>query len=133
MTDHTAPTGWTVDTLRVHVAQRLDDLQLMLSERYERQTEAIATALQGTEKAVTRSEANAEKRFDALEGKLDAKLGNLEQQLHALGSRVDLIEGRSDGANDRSNTLRLNIGQIIALVAVLISIAAIAVGAIISG
>jgi len=80
--------GWTVDTLRAHMQQRIDDLVRMLDERYATQTRAterafeaqqtamqtamtaadtaVSKALESAEKAVTKAESAAEKRFDAV-------------------------------------------------------------------
>ena len=80
--------GWTTDTLHVHMQRQLDGLVRMLDERYETQTKAtdkafeaqqtamqaaltaaetaVSKALESAEKAVTKAESAAEKRFDAV-------------------------------------------------------------------
>lgn len=48
-------TGWTVETLKAHIDQRFVD-----------QDRAVQAALQAAEKAVTKAEVAAEKRFDSV-------------------------------------------------------------------
>lgn len=84
MTGETAEkeSGWTVDTLRAHIAVRFDDLNILINERDVRygqrfvaQQEALAAALAAAEKAVaaallaadravTKAELASEKRFE---------------------------------------------------------------------
>jgi hypothetical protein len=80
--------GWTVDTLREYIMQRLTDMRGMLDERYATQTKALdaaflaqqtamRTALEAAEKAVqaalvsagtavVKAEVAAEKRFESV-------------------------------------------------------------------
>lgn len=82
------PSGWTTDTLQVHLQRQIDDLRRMLQERYETQTKAVdaafvaqqtamstaltaaeravATALLAAEKAVNKAELAANARFEAV-------------------------------------------------------------------
>ena len=83
-----AQSGWTVDTLRAHLEQRIDDLNAKLDERYATQTRAVeraleaqqtamktaltaaetavSKALESAEKAVSKAESAAERRFELL-------------------------------------------------------------------
>ena len=83
--DHVS--GWTTDTLHVHMQRQVDDLRTLLDERYATQVKAVdaaflaqqtamqtaltaaeravATALLSAEKAVTKAENSNEKRFEA--------------------------------------------------------------------
>jgi len=69
--------GWTVDTLRAHMAalmaekdlrdqQRFDAQQLALRDALTAQEKAVNAALTAAEQAVQKAEGAAEKRFDAV-------------------------------------------------------------------
>jgi hypothetical protein len=80
--------GWTVDTLKEYMQAQIDDMRIMLQERYETQTKAIdaafiaqqtamqtaltaaeravQTASTAAEKAVLKAESATEKRFEAV-------------------------------------------------------------------
>lgn len=82
------PTGWTTDTLRVHIQQQITDLRdhfqleidnmrVMLNERYATQRATLDAALtaaamvvqaelNAAEKAVAKAETASEKRFDSV-------------------------------------------------------------------
>jgi hypothetical protein len=71
------PSGWTTDTLRMHLEHRIDDqkrlfheelaaLRVQLNERHAAQQSALQSALFSAEKAVAKAETAAEKRFDSV-------------------------------------------------------------------
>jgi cell pole-organizing protein PopZ len=84
----TDSTGWTIEVLREHFQRQLDDLRVLLDERYATQTKAldaafasqqiatqtaiqsqeraVQTAMDASDKAVAKAEVAAEKRFEAL-------------------------------------------------------------------
>jgi hypothetical protein len=105
--------GWTIDTLRAHLAGQIVDLRTMLDERYATQTKsldaafvahqaAVRTALDSAEKAVTKAEAAAEKRFESVNefrGQLADQAGHFinraetEVRLQAIMDKVNTVEG----------------------------------------
>lgn len=58
--------GWTVDTLAVFMQRQIDDMWRALDERSTQQGTAVRDALQAAEKAVTKAEVAAERRFEAV-------------------------------------------------------------------
>ncbi len=63
----TAPvSGWTVDTLREHLAQRITDQGVRLDQRMNDADKAIQAALGSAETAVSKAEAASEKRFEGI-------------------------------------------------------------------
>lgn len=101
------PSGWTIDTLAMHLQRQIDDMRRLLDERYATQTKAVdaaflaqqtamqtaltaaeravATALLSAEKAVTKAEAAAEKRFESV----NEFRGQLTDQAASFISRVE--------------------------------------------
>lgn len=68
--------GWTTDTLHTYFQRQLDDLKVLLDERFlaqeksgqiaiHSQDEAVKAALASAKEAVTKAEIAIEKRFDA--------------------------------------------------------------------
>jgi hypothetical protein len=171
--------GWTVDTLREHLAQRIsdqqeagrqqvDDLRRMLDERYATQTkaldaafkaaeQAVAVALANAEKATGKAELAAERRFEsvnefrraltdqtatflprveydqaqaALSDRITAnadRVGALELR---LTSRLDRGEGAETGAAGFRAERRLDSGQLIQVLLVIVAVAAVVVAVI---
>jgi hypothetical protein len=178
-----------LDRRLVHLYQQVDErfeaskgtiiaLKEMLDERYATQTkaldaafkaaeQAVAVALANAEKATTKAEAAADKRFDAVNefravltdqtktfisrsewdttrAALDGRVSINAERLAALElrltSRLDLDQGRGVGEDrqgaeeDRQGAeLRLNTGLLFQILAVVISVAAIAVVIILHG
>lgn len=136
--------GWTVDTLCVYLTRRLDDERVLTAQQVEQilallqerdkaldaafvaAEKAVATALDSTEKAITKSEEAyrvkfadvnefrktlsdqaagflsrdaAEAKFAALDQKIDSKFDALSEKLDSLATRMDKNEGRSTGIN----------------------------------
>lgn len=69
--------AWTIETLNLHLQRQIDDLHSMLDERYAMQSKAVdaalasqqaitQSALMAAEKAVSKAETAAEKRFEGL-------------------------------------------------------------------
>lgn len=103
------PSGWTVDTLHVHLDQQHRDLVRMLDERFASQQEMVKTALQQQEKQVFKAEQAMEKRLDALNelrglvsdqqrdflsrAEYAASHGALSDKISDLTSRMDSSQG----------------------------------------
>ena len=142
--------GWTVDTLREHLTQRIIDQGLRMDRRMDDADKAIQAALISAEKAVTKAEEATQRRFEGVNefraaladqtatfiprAEFDAaveaasaritanaeRLGALELRIQ---SRLDLGEGTSSGAAGSRTEQRLNISQVIAALAVAVAIA----------
>jgi hypothetical protein len=133
--------GWTTDTLREHLTQRITDVDRMLSRRMDDADKAIQAALVSAEKAVTKAESATEKRFEGVNefrqaladqsatliprAEFDAAQKALSTQVTAntermaalelrLTSRLDLGQGADAGAAGQRGEQRLNISQVIA-------------------
>jgi len=127
--------GWTVDTLRANLQRQLDDMRMMLNERYETQGKAIdaafvaqqvamttaltaaeravATALLSAEKAVTKAEVAAEKRFEAVNefrGQLNDMVTTLISRTEAE-ARMSAIAEKLDAEASRLNQRASENGQ----------------------
>lgn len=138
--------GWTVDTLHVHVRQQLHDLRLLLDERYSTQTKAldaafkaaetaVGTALDSAEKAVSKAETAAEKRFESVNEfraqladqnasfltrvEYNAKIEALEKQIDDLSKRAERGEGSSSGKNSMYGWIIAGVGMIASLVIIM--------------
>ena len=105
--------GWTVDTLAVFMQRQIDDMWRALDERSSQQGTAVRDALQAAEKAVTKAEVAAERRFEAVNefrGQLsdqagtfmprseaDVRFGALTKDISELKKNSDESHGRGAG------------------------------------
>lgn len=116
--------GWTVETLYVHLQRQIDDQDRFLRERYEGQIRALEAALAAAEKAVlarlaatenaiTKADNANEKRFASVNefrGTLtdltatfiprveaDAKFSALTDKWDQASAKIDKSEGRGSG------------------------------------
>lgn len=108
------PSGWTTDTLQVHLQRQIDDMHRMLNERYATQTkavdaafaaakQAVDTALLSAEKAVNKAEDAANARFEAV-NEFRAQLADqastfmprveAEQRIGQTAEKVAALESR---------------------------------------
>jgi hypothetical protein len=108
-------------SLRDYMSARIDALQKIMDERdnrygqrFEAQQENVASALQAAEKAVTKAEEAANKRFDSVnefrqtltdqaasfmsKAEADARLKANEDKITALTARLDDERSRGEGA-----------------------------------
>jgi hypothetical protein len=113
-------TEWTVATLKEYHDQRFSD-----------QEKAVQAALAAAEKAVTKAEMAAEKRFDAVnefrqtlsdqqttfvrQDVIDARMSSFEQQMKALTSQTTEARGRGVGFREMGGYV---LSVIIAIVAI---------------
>jgi chromosome segregation ATPase len=146
-----AESGWTTDTLKIHLQHQIDDLRKLLDERYDTQTKAVDaafaaaakavdTALGSAEKAVEKAERAANARFESVNEfraqladqaqtfmpRLEAeqRLGQVSESLSEVKSRLDLNAGSSSGADKFRASLIALAGAavgIVGLVAALIT------------
>jgi hypothetical protein len=142
--------GWTVDTLREHLGQRITDQAAFLGRRMDDADKAIGAALVSAEKAVSKAETAAERRFEgvnefrkaltdqtatflpraeydaahvALADRITANAERVAALELRLTSRLDRGEGADAGAAGHRTEQRLNLSQVIAVAAVLIAAA----------
>jgi hypothetical protein len=116
---------WTVATLYRFFQRQLDDLRSILDERYRTQTEAlkaafaeretaVRAALLSQEKAVTKAEVAADKRFDLLN---ELRVGvATKEQVDALDKRISEIAARIDRTEGRSTGLSAGWGYVVGAV-----------------
>jgi len=141
--------GWTVDTLREYLIQRITDQDRALSRRMDDADKAIQAALVSAEKAVTKAEGASERRFEGVNefrkalsdqtgtfiprAEFDAAHKSLTTQVTAnsermaalelrLTSRLDLGQGADTGTASAHNEQRLNTSQVIAALATLAAV-----------
>ncbi len=144
--------GWTVDTLREYLIQRITDQDRALSRRMDDADKAIQAALVSAEKAVTKAEGASERRFEGVNefrkalsdqtatfiprAEYDAGLAALTARVAAnaervaalelrLTSRLDLGEGADRGTSTARGEQRLTISQVIAALAVVAAVVSI--------
>jgi hypothetical protein len=134
--------GWTTDTLRVHLERQLDDMRHLLDERYATQVKAldaafaaadkaVQAALLSAEKAVTKAEIASEKRFESVNEfraalsdqtasflsrtEYDAAHDAVVERITTLTDRVNRSEGSREG-------VRLSGGVLVSVVTVAVSV-----------
>jgi hypothetical protein len=142
-------TGWTVDTLREYLIQRITDQDRALSRRMDDADKAIQAALASAEKAVAKAETANERRFegvnefrtalsdqtatfipraeydaahDALTDRVNANADRVAALELRITSRLDLGEGTDKGAATARTDQRLNVSAVIAAIATLAAV-----------
>lgn len=117
--------GWTVDTLHVHLQKQIADLRTLLDERYSTQTRNVDSAL-----------AAVDKRFDAVNEfrqtlsdqtssfmpriEAEARMTAFDIQLRALNQIVTRHQGRTTGM-DKSWVMLVGAVGVIATLVALVS------------
>jgi hypothetical protein len=141
--------GWTVDTLREHVAARIEDQSAFFNQRMDDADRAIQAALHAADKAAVKAEVASEKRFEGVNefrsaladqqrtlltrGEYDAAYGALLERVTVINdriaalelrltSRLDRGEGADAGAAGQRTDQRLNMSQVIAAIATLAAV-----------
>lgn len=124
--------AWTADTLAVYFQRQLDDLRVLLDERYATQTKAldaafaaadkaVAAALLSAKEAVTKAETATEKRFDSVNEfraalsdqsalflprtEYAANHQNLADRVSDLTDRINRSEGSTEGVRVSAGVL----------------------------
>lgn len=87
---------WTVETVRIHLQQQLDDMREMLSERFNTQTKAVDAAFAAQQAAITAAAAASERRFEGI----NEFRAQLSDQAATLMSRAEATV-RLDGLNEK--------------------------------
>ena len=139
--------GWTVDTLKEYLSRRLDDLGLRMDRRMDDADKAIQAALISAEKAVTKAEEATQRRFEGVNefraaladqtatfiprAEFDAAVEAASARITAnaervaalelrIQSRLDLGEGAASGESASRTERRLDTGQILTAVSVVV-------------
>jgi hypothetical protein len=140
---------WTLDTLRTHFEALLKEIDRRVEQRFADQEKAVSAALAAAEKAVLNASAAAEKavlkaesasdkRFEAVnefraalndQSKMLITRDEVEQRLKSnddktdlITSRMDRLEGRSDGSDKNKTDIRLWLLAAIATISILLVI-----------
>jgi uncharacterized protein YhaN len=90
-----APSGWTIDTLLVHLLAAIAALKELTSQRFEAQEKAVTAAMAASDAAIAKAENNAEKwRNSANEwrGAMNDRERDFMRQDAFDRSHADLIE-----------------------------------------
>lgn len=107
--------GWTVDTLHEHIVKLLDVKEERDAERFKSQKEATSMALASADRAVTKAEMAAEKRFEAVNEfrntlsdqqrtlmprqEAELSISQIRHELERIRQRDDRDSGRGSGIN----------------------------------
>ncbi len=133
-------TGWTVETLKEYVDQRFDASQKAVEAALQAAEKMGGAALASADRAVSKAEVAAEKRFDAtneFRGQQKDMITTLfprmeaEQRFNAFDDRLKKVEefrDRMSGGEDRQTSMKnttmwavgLAIATIIAIVTVIL-------------
>jgi len=122
MSNHSSNSGWTMDTLLVHVTALLRAAELKNQQQFADQDKAVRAALAEQEQAVGKAEINAEKwRANANEWR--AAMTDRERNFAPI-QRVDSIEHRLDRMEGKGLGVSAVLGYlvgVVGLVAALVS------------
>jgi 4-alpha-glucanotransferase len=119
-------TGWTFETLIIHLEKILAEKDLRYQQRFEAQELSVKNALQSAKEAVLKAEQAQEKRNEAsneFRGQLKDQAATLTpyNEFKALASRVDKQEGRTRGMGTAGSFIVPIVSATIALIAVLVA------------
>ena len=105
--------GWTVDTLHVHMQRQLDAMERLLDQRYAMQTTALDAALAAQQRATTTALAANDKKLDSMNEVREqlarqaatmmtraesiARHDAAAEKIDDLGTRLDKMDGRGAG------------------------------------
>jgi hypothetical protein len=112
--------GWTVDTLHIHIDQQLHDLRDHLDERFESQQDMVRTALVQNDK---RFESVNEFRAQ-LNDQVRTFLTRVEYQTahSALSEKVDTLQARVDDATGMQRATVRMIGFGLTVTTIMLSV-----------
>lgn len=136
---------WTVDTLREHMIMLLEFRDVRYRERFDAQNQALQAALASAEKAVSKAELAAERRFESMNAfrgqladqaatlmpRMEAeqriasqaeKYDGLEARLNEAIRRIDVREGRVVGHVDSTKNLVMVVGLALTAITVLVGL-----------
>jgi len=98
--------GWTVDTLHVHLDQKFRDLNTKLDERHRSQQEMVRTALDASDKRFESVNEFREQQKDIIASFVTRV--EYTTAMKALGDKVDTLSSRVDSsAGGQASVYRL--------------------------
>ncbi len=129
--------GWTVDTSRESILDKLAEMDRRYEQRFESGQEAVKAALNAAKEAVGKAEYAAEKRFDSVNefrGQLSDQAATFmprleaEQRIAQLAEKIADMSSRQDVSIGRSGGFTAGFGYLVAAIgaATAIVVAAIA-------
>lgn len=108
--------GWTIDSLRYHFQQQIDDMRRLLDERYATQTKALDAALVAADKRFDSVNEFRKTLSDQTAGfiprtEYDAAHDALVDRVNDLNDRINRAEGSTAG-------VRMSTGVLVSVVTV---------------
>lgn len=113
-----ADAGWTNSTLYLHFKRVIEESDLRHEQRFQAQEKALAAGFAAAEKAVTKAESSAEKRFDSVNefrGTLSDQVATfvprreIEQMFKSI---ADTIEQMLKGVAEKSAGADLRLSKV---------------------
>lgn len=133
--------GWTVDTVHVHLLDLIRAADIRYTQRFEAQAEAIRKAEDATEKrfesvnefraALTDQSRNSPSRIEvdgqyaALGAQISETRKSLEDKAASNAARISGLEGDMKGLGGRSSGVQQQWGYIFAAIGAMVAIASI--------
>lgn len=129
MSDQPCNQKWTIETVREHVLSLLAERDRQYDQRFIAQEKAVQTAMNAAERAVSKAETAAEKRFDAV-NEFRATLADQQRTLMPR-AEAELQFGRITSLEKELTTMRghgsgihSGWGYAIGLVGIILAVAA---------
>jgi hypothetical protein len=133
-----ASIGWSVATLHAHISAILEERDRRWSESLAAQRTAVDAALAAAQRATTKAEDAAEKRFGLLNelrgamadqaalfmprSESDAAISRQVERIQELTNRMNRLEGRGSGLNAGWAYLVAAIGAIATVVGIILAL-----------
>ena len=130
--------GWTLDTLLVHVTALYAEGNIRNQQRFDAQTKAIEAALLAAKEAVIKAELATEKRFESVNEfrqtlsdqaaqfmtrtEAEAAISRNAERIQDLTDRLNRSEGHSQGLGAGWAYLVAAVGAIAAVIVVVLSL-----------
>ena len=118
--------GWTVDTLRQYVDQRMVDQEKAMEKAFVAQEKAVASAFEASNTAIVKSEMASEKRFESVNefrqtlsdqaasflprAEADRVTTSNAEKIQSLADRLNRIEAQDAGS-------KITMGKMFAMLA----------------
>jgi hypothetical protein len=135
--------GWTVNTLRRYITDRMDERDRRYGERFEAQERAVSAALASAKEAVSKAEIATERRLETLNElrqmntdmatslmpKVEAeiRLSALGKEIDSLRSSRDVGVGRFAGKERVTTDNRWLYGAVVSAISITLSLAVLVV------
>jgi hypothetical protein len=131
--------GWTVNTLRQYITDRMDERDRRYSERFEAQERAVSAALASAKEAVVKAENATERRLEGLnelsqmntdmadqfmpKAEAEIRLASIGKEIGMLRSFSDVGVGRLAGREHTITDNRWLYGAVVSAIGIVLSIA----------